>query len=125
MTETTAEFFQRLDRRGSEAVLGGVAATVRFDVADVEHTRSWWLDINNGAVRVSRDGSAADCVLAADQATFDRLADGSANAMAAVLRGELAVSGNPDLLVAMQRLFPGPRRSGDRPVATAEGGRAR
>ena len=42
---------------------------------------------------------------------FERIVTGRMNAVAAVLRGDLQVEGDWRLLVRIQRLFPGPRRS--------------
>jgi hypothetical protein len=39
---------------------------------------------------------------------FERVARGEANALAAALRGEIDVEGEPGLLMAFERLFPGP-----------------
>ena len=47
----------------------------------------------------------------ADIDVFDRLARGVDNAMAATLRGALTCAGEVDLLLAVQKLFPGPDRT--------------
>jgi putative sterol carrier protein len=87
-----------------------LTATVRFDVAQDGGTRSWMLAIDDGEVGVSQANRDADCVISTNEALFRALARGEANTMAAVLRGEVAVTGDPELLVAVQRLFPGPSR---------------
>jgi putative sterol carrier protein len=113
MTDPTTVFFQGLTRRGREPALAAMTATVRFDVAQDGGTRSWLLAIDDGEVGVSQANRDADCVLSTHEALFRALTRGEANAMAAVLRGEVAVTGDPELLVAVQRLFPGPpRRTG-------------
>ena len=122
MTQTTEEFFRTLQRHGNEPMLSGVNATIRFDITGAEHLRSWWLEVRDGDLLASTDGSAADCVLTADQGVFDRIVSGSMNAMAALLRGDLAVWGDPELVVLVQRLFPGPARvDGARTVDAGEG----
>jgi predicted lipid carrier protein YhbT len=100
MTDPTSEFFRDLDRRGGDPALGEVDATVRFDVT-----------IDRGAIScaVSPDRAEADCVITGDRDLFNGVLNGSTNAMAALLRGELAVSGDPELLVAVERLFPRPQ----------------
>jgi putative sterol carrier protein len=40
---------------------------------------------------------------------FEAIARGDANAFAAALRGEIEIEGDAALLLAFQRLFPGPR----------------
>jgi hypothetical protein len=68
---------------------------------------------------VSRRNAAADCVVKADRATFDRIVGGEVNFMAAALRAEVSVRGDPKLLVLVQRLFPRP--SGPRPPGRPSG----
>jgi putative sterol carrier protein len=109
MTDTTASFFQDLQDRGHEATLRRVAGTVRFDVVDGDLVDHWLVKIDRGNLAVSRADGPADCVISAEKELFDRLATGQANAMAAVLRGAISVAGSLDLLLAAQRVFPGPQ----------------
>jgi hypothetical protein len=108
--DSTAEFFDELGRRGHAPLLGKVSGRVRFEVVDGERTERWLVTIEKGTILVSRRKGACDCVLRADKACFDRIATGELNAMAAVLRGELSVEGDPRVFVRLQRLFPGPPR---------------
>jgi putative sterol carrier protein len=112
-SDPTAEFFDDLARRGHEPLLGKASGSARFDLRDGKRTERRLLTIDEGNVGVSRRNAAADCVLRADRALFDRIVAGELNFMAAVLRGEVAVGGDPKLLVLLQRLFPRPsgRRS--------------
>jgi putative sterol carrier protein len=121
ITDSTAEFFDELGRRGHEPLLGKVRSSVRFDVVDGKQTQTWSVTIDKGTIVVSRRKGACDCVLRADKASFDRVAAGELNAMAAVLRGELSVEGDPRVFVRHQRLFPGPpsRRAGRRAAGSA------
>jgi ubiquinone biosynthesis protein UbiJ len=66
-------------------------------------------------VDVTRDASAADCVVQAKAEVMDGLASGRSNALTALLRGELSLEGDRRLLVKVQRLFPVPigRRATD------------
>jgi hypothetical protein len=41
---------------------------------------------------------------------FDDIRSGRTNAVAATLRGEITIEGNPRLLNIFQRLFPGPAK---------------
>ena len=77
------------------------------------------MTIDNGDIGVTRQPSHADCVIRVDRALFDKMAGGKVNAVAAVLRGDLEVEGDWRLLVRMQRLFPGQRRSSRRKRAAA------
>jgi putative sterol carrier protein len=113
-TDPTASFFDALAARGREPLLGNAKCIVRFDVVDRGKTERWFVTIDNAALSVSRRNASADCVVRADKALFDQLATGKKNAVAAVLRGDLAVEGDWRLLVRVQRLFPGRRRTNRR-----------
>ena len=107
-SDATAEFFAELGRQGHEPLLRKAKGSARFDVVDGGRTDRWLLAIDKGDVRVSRRNAAADCVVRADRAFFDRAVAGEVNFMAAGLRGEVIVQGDPRLLVLLQRLFPRP-----------------
>ena len=62
---------------------------------------------------MSHGNGKADTTLRTSKKMFDRIASGEANAMAAMLRGEVTIDGNFELLVLFQRLFPGPRNEGE------------
>ena len=109
-SDPTAEFFTELGSRGREPLLRKVTGSARFDIVDGKRTERWLLAIDKGELRVSRRNAAADCIFRAQKATFDRAAVGKLNLMAAVLRGEVEVRGDPRLLVLLQRLFPRPSR---------------
>jgi putative sterol carrier protein len=125
MPDATAEFFEGLSKRGSEPMLGRTKATVRFDIADGGKTEHWLLGIDEGKLDVSHGTGDADCVISADKAAFDRVASGSTNAMASLLRGAIVVDGDPRLIVRVQRLFPAPtgmpETAGDRSVGKRRG----
>jgi putative sterol carrier protein len=119
--QTVAEFFDALGSRGHEPLLGKATGTARFDVVDGKRTERWLVTIVKGDIRVSRRNAAADCVVRADKACFDRAVVGELNFLAAVLRGEVAIEGDPKLLVLLQRLFPRPsaQRPSRRPSGNA------
>ena len=111
--DSTADFFADLGGREHEPLLAKVTGTARFDVVDGRRTERWLVTIDEGEIGVSRGNAASDSVVRADKASFDRVVAGELNFMAAVLRGAVAVQGDPRLLVLLQRLFPRP--SGRRP----------
>jgi putative sterol carrier protein len=106
MADATAEFFDRLAARGHEPLLEKAAGTLRFELADDGRRDTWLVTVAKGDVSVSRKDGAADCVVRADRELFDAIAAGEVNAMAALLRGAVAVDGDPEMLVRFQRLFP-------------------
>jgi putative sterol carrier protein len=110
MSDPTSEFFTALEQRGREPMLQRTSGTLRFDLADGGVVEHWYVRISKGALTVTHDEDHADCVVRADKELFDRLASGTANAMAAALRGVVEPSGDLQLIVQFQRLFPGPPR---------------
>jgi putative sterol carrier protein len=106
--DATAQFFEDLRRRGHEPLLEKTTGTLRVDLVNGKETERWFLSVDHGDVEVSHKAGKPDCVLRASKDVFDDVARGEVNAMAAVLRGALAVEGDPRILVRFQRLFPSP-----------------
>jgi len=122
MADATADFFEALVERGHEPLLETATGTVRFDLRDGKKTDRWLVSIVKGDLAVSRRNLQADCVVTTDKTLFDDVASGRANAFAALLREEMGVEGDVRLLVAFQRLLPGPSRPRKRrPSSTAAG----
>ena len=117
--DSVEAFFEELASRGHEPLVRKVTGSARFDVGDGKRTERWSVTIDKGEIRVSRKNAAADAVVRADKASFERAVVGDLNLMAAVLRGEVVVEGDPRLLVVIQRLFPRP--SGRRPRRKSSG----
>jgi len=110
MAETIEEFFQELDR-GHQPLLGKMLGTVRFDLIDGDGGADHWLvAVDHGDVAVSQKEASAECTIRADKSFFEQLIRGEENAMAAVLRGAILCSGDVELLLAIQRIFPGPQK---------------
>ena len=122
MNDTT--FFEELGQRGHEPLLEKISGTIRFEIVDGKRVERWLLTVDKGDVAASRRNVRADCTLRADKAVFDRVASGEMNAMAATLRGDLVIDGDSELLVAFQRLLPGPPRRRRRRRATTAGRKA-
>lgn len=107
-SDPAEKFFDELASRGHEPLLAQARGSARFDLVNGGRTARWLVTVDRGDITVSRRNSRADCVVRASKALFDRIASGNANAMAAFLRGDLVVEGDPELLLLIQRLFPGP-----------------
>lgn len=116
MSGAISDFFADLGRRGHEALLGNATGSVRFDLVRGDDTDHWLVTVNKGDVTVKNAEAEADCIVRLDRSLFDGIVRGKANAMSAVLRGELLAEGDLDLLMLLQRLFPGP------PTSPAAGG---
>jgi predicted lipid carrier protein YhbT len=108
VSDPTTEFFAELERRAHEPLLNKVKSTTRFEIVRGKQKSRWLVTVDSGALTVSRRNAAADSVVRADGALFDQLVTGRANAMAEVLRGRIGVEGDPESLILLQRLFPGP-----------------
>ena len=108
-SQKIADYFEGLRTRGHEPALSGVTGTVRFDITDGDTTDRWLVRLEKGEIAVSHHGAVATCNFRVDRELMEKLVDGDTNAMAAVLRNAAVPSGDLDLLLAVQRLFPGPR----------------
>jgi putative sterol carrier protein len=110
MSEATPAFLHELAARGHEPGLEHATGTIRFDLTDEGRTTRWLVTIDKGDVALSRGNAKADCVVRVDRVLFDGIGSGRVNAMAALLRGAIDVKGDQGVLLAFQRLFPGPPR---------------
>ncbi len=123
MADPAAEFFEMLGRRGHDPRLLNVEGTIRFDISRGRRVDHWLLTFSNGDVKVEHRNGAADCVVIGDLALFEGIVSGRLNAFAALLRGALWVTGDPELLVHVQRIFPGPPDRAGAPGRQAPPGR--
>jgi putative sterol carrier protein len=110
LTNATTRFFEGLEARGHEPRLEKVKASLRFDLTNGKQTNRWHVAIDKGEMAVSHKNAKADCVVRADSSVFDGIASGEVNAVAAVLRGAIAIEGDPELLMLLRRLSPAPGR---------------
>ena len=104
----TSAFFDRLAQREYDPLLAKAVGTARFEIVDGERTERWLVTIDKGTIDVSRRNTRAGTTIRADRKTFEKAAAGRLNVMAAVLRGEIEISGDPRFLVRLQRLIPRP-----------------
>jgi hypothetical protein len=107
MDETT-RFFESIARREYEPALAKISGTLRFDLHEGARTTHWLLTINRGHLRVSQEDREADTVVGTSPELFERLAAGREHGIAALLRGDMTVTGDALLVVQAERLFPGP-----------------
>jgi putative sterol carrier protein len=119
MSDVTAEFLAELDSAGHEARFGRAEGTVRIELERDGRTERWFLQARRGKVNVSRQRVPHDSTVRTTGKVFDGMVRGEVNALTALLRGEVEVDGNPELLLMVQRLFPSP------PAAAGRKGKAR
>lgn len=110
MSDAIAEFLDALPGAGHVPLLEGVSGTLRIELEHGGQTERRLIEIDRGTVSVSRRHARADCTIRADRDQFEGMVSGRVNAMAALLRGQIGVDGNPNLLLQFQRLFPSPPR---------------
>jgi putative sterol carrier protein len=108
IADSTTDFFERLAAEAHQPLLNSVSGTLRFDLADGLSTDHWYVRVEKGDVEVSHDELPADAIMRLERQVFDAMAEGRLNAVAAFLRGELALDGDVGLVISFQRLFPGP-----------------
>jgi len=119
MSDIAVSYMNELAERGHEPLLEKTTGTVAFDLTTGGKTDTWTIVIDQGDLDVRHEDGPADGRLRVDRRLFDRLARGETNPMAASLRGEIILDGNPDLLLLVQRLFPGPKPVDAAPAADA------
>ncbi len=105
-------FFDELARRGYEPLLANAVGTARFEITDGDRVERRLVTIDRGTITVSRKNTRADTTIRADRETYERAAAGRLNVMAAVMRGEVVITGDPRFLVRLQRLVPRPSGGG-------------
>jgi hypothetical protein len=98
------------------------SGTIRFDIRTDGHADHWLLRNRRGDVEISREDIEADATIRTDRAVFDALTLGQLYYPTAVLRGDIAVSGDPTLINITKRLFPDRTGTPQRPVTAATGG---
>ena len=108
MATATSEFFDGLAGRDLGPGFARTTGSLRFDLTTGDTTEHWRVELRRGAVAIARTDGPADCVVRTDASVFEDLARGRANAMAALLRGQLRADGDPEFLILFQRLFPAP-----------------
>ena len=107
MSDPSRDFFDRVHEQGFDARLSRARGTLRFDVDDGGPVEHWLVSLDRGRIQVSRAADVeADCVVRLDRATLDGIVSGDVNPTASMLRGGIAATGNLDLLLYLQRLFP-------------------
>jgi SCP-2 sterol transfer family len=108
MTSPIEEFLTELGRRGYVPLLAAAAGTIRFDVRRGGRTESWLVEVNRGYVTFKQGSGQADAAVEIDSDLIDKIVTGEVNAWAAFLRSALYVEGDPEVLIQLQRTFPGP-----------------
>ena len=117
MAGETEAFLAELEAREHDPLLAQTKGTLLIELLDGDRGNRVdrvLLQFRDGGVVADRspDATGLDqkphCVVRVRRALFDGFAAGRVNAMAAFLRGEVDIEGDPALLMRVGRLFPGP-----------------
>ncbi|RQX09946.1 SCP2 sterol-binding domain-containing protein [Micromonospora arida] len=108
MGATAEQYLRQLDTGRRPDLPETTVGTLRLDVRDDGSTDHWYLTIADQQVRVTRSADDADLVVRADRPVFDRMIRGELHPGAGLLRNELTVQGNMQLLMLLRRIFSGP-----------------
>jgi len=106
-----ASFFEDLSSKGHEPLLHHASGTLRLDLQMEKGVERWCLTMTKGDVTVSHRNAKADATIRMDRKLFEGMTRGTVNLTAALLRGVLQIDGDLSLIMAFDRLLPGPRRS--------------
>lgn len=107
-SDPTARLFERISRLGRVDALADVDGRLRFDVHVADRVEHRAIIVQRGQISVAQKVDDPDCVVDVDKELFDRMAAGQTNAMTALLRGDMMITGDVRLLVLLERLLPGP-----------------
>jgi putative sterol carrier protein len=107
-SDAIIEFFAKLEARDHEPLLARARGTLRFDLRDGGRVDRWYVTVDRGHIEVSRQRQDADAIFTSDRDLFVGIVEGRVNATAATLRGDVQLSGDLNLPMAMQRVLPGP-----------------
>lgn len=106
--DPTMEFFEGLNHRAPDPLLGGIRGTMRFDLEQGGEDDTWLLVFSAGNVSATQIGRPADCTVRTTRDTFHQIVTGETNPFAALLRNQVTVEGKLTLYGYLNHLIPGP-----------------
>jgi putative sterol carrier protein len=106
--DPTTEFFEGLNHRAPEPLLGRIRGTVRFEFEQGDDVETWLLVLSAGSVSATQTDRSADCTVRTARGVFNQIAIGETNPFAALLRNRVTVEGNLSLYTYLNHLVPGP-----------------
>jgi hypothetical protein len=125
MSDASAVFFEALGGNEPIRLPKKVNGIIRFDLIRGEQLDQWFVTMRDGGLTVSRAESGADCVVHMRSDLFERVVNGEASIISAMVRTECVVEGQVPLLMMFRRVFPDARAAVDpRHFARGSGGSA-
>ncbi len=107
-SDPATRLFERISRLGRVDALADIDGRLRFDIHVADRVEHRAIIVHRGQISVAGEVDDPDCVVDMDKQLLDLMASGRANAMTALLRGDMMASGDVRLLVLLERLLPGP-----------------
>ncbi len=101
-------FFDQLAKLPDKSIFRGHTGTIAFDLATDGRVEHWYAVIGESSCSGGPGDAPADARIQLTKDLFKRIVTGRTNAMAAVLRGAMAVEGDVSLAMSFDRIFPGP-----------------
>jgi putative sterol carrier protein len=109
--DPVASFFEELSSKKHDPLLHHASGTLRLDLQMETGIERWYLTMAKGDLTVSHRNARADATIKMDRKLFEGMTRGTVNLTAALLRGVLQIDGDLNLMMAFDRLLPGPKRS--------------
>ncbi len=109
--DAVTKFFDDLVAKGHQPLLHHTSGTLGLDLRTDDQVEHWLITMTKGDVSVSHRKSRGDASIGMERKLFEKVVKGQVNLSAAMLRGVLEVRGDLTLLMAFDRLLPGPQSS--------------
>jgi len=100
MPQTAREVFNLHRMQTYEPVLRGVHGTYLFDI---ENVGSWFVAVDDGAIRIEEAKHDADCTILCDEGDFADIVEGRRNLITAHMQGRVQLRGD----IALAQKFDG------------------
>ncbi len=102
MAESVSEFFGGLEAKADADKLAGIDTTYLFEI---DGAGEWLVAIHEGHMHVTEGDGDADCVIAASEETFLKIANGEQNATSAYMTGKIKIKGDMGAAMKLQSIF--------------------
>ncbi len=96
------EFFETLESRVDASKTAGMNNSYVFNI---EGAGTWQVDVADGTIKVTEDGTEGDVTINATEETFKAIASGEQNPTTAYMTGKLKIDGDMGAAMKLQKLF--------------------
>jgi len=96
------EFFETLESRVDASKTAGMNNSYVFEIEDAG---VWQVDVTDGTIQVTEDGTEGDVTIRATEETFRAIANGEQNPTTAYMTGKLKIDGDMGAAMKLQKLF--------------------